>query len=87
MLSTGIRLWQRPRAQAIVHAVNPPEYRNWAALVLPMIENTIAAAKTSGARILLPGTIYNFGPDAFPVFTETLEDIVGLSPRPSNSPD
>src|SRR6202451_388559 len=41
---------------AIVHAVNPPGYRNWAALVLPMIENTIAAAKTSGARIVLPGT-------------------------------
>ena len=55
---------------AIVHAVNPPGYRNWAALVLPMIENTIAAAKASGARILLPGTIYNYGPDAFPVLRE-----------------
>lgn len=55
---------------AIVHAVNPPGYRNWAALVLPMIENTIAAAKASGSRILLPGTIYNFGPDAFPVLRE-----------------
>ena len=55
---------------AIVHAVNPSGYRNWAALVLPMIENTIAAAKTSGARIVLPGTIYNFGPDAFPVLRE-----------------
>src|ERR1700677_77446 len=39
--------------EAIVHAVNPPGYRNWATLVLPMIENTIAAARTSGARILL----------------------------------
>jgi len=57
-------------ADAIVHAVNPPGYRNWAALVLPMIENTIAAAKTSGARIVLPGTIYNYGPDAFPVLRE-----------------
>jgi len=55
---------------AIVHAVNPPGYRNWAALVLPMIENTIAAAKASGARILLPGTIYNYGPDALPVLRE-----------------
>jgi nucleoside-diphosphate-sugar epimerase len=54
----------------IVHAVNPPGYRNWAALVLPMIENTIAAAKASGARILLPGTIYNYGPEAFPVLRE-----------------
>jgi len=57
-------------ASAIVHAVNPPGYRNWEALVVPMIENTIAAAKASGARILLPGTIYNFGPDAFPVLRE-----------------
>ena len=57
-------------ASAIVHAVNPPGYRYWAELVLPMIENTIAAAKASGARILLPGTIYNYGPDAFPVLRE-----------------
>jgi nucleoside-diphosphate-sugar epimerase len=54
----------------IVHAVNPPGYRNWATLVLPMIENTIAAARASGARILLPGTIYNYGRDAFPVLRE-----------------
>jgi len=47
-----------------VHAVNPPKYHNWAGLVLPMLDNTIAAAKISGARILLPGTIYNFGPEA-----------------------
>jgi len=57
-------------ADTIVHAVNPPAYKNWAALVVPMIENTITAAKTSGARILLPGTIYNYGPDAFPIFRE-----------------
>jgi len=48
----------------IVHAVNPPGYRRWAELVVPMIDNSIAAAKASGARILLPGTIYNYGPDA-----------------------
>jgi nucleoside-diphosphate-sugar epimerase len=52
--------------QLIVHAVNPPGYRNWGALVLPMIDNTVAAASVSGARILLPGTVYNYGPDAFP---------------------
>ena len=50
----------------IVHAVNPPGYRNWGELVLPMLDNTIAAARANGARIVLPGTIYNFGPDAFP---------------------
>ena len=50
----------------IVHAVNPPGYRNWGALVLPMIDNSIAAARAAGARILLPGTVYNYGADAFP---------------------
>ena len=38
--------------------------------VLPMLDNTIAAAKAVGARIVLPGTVYNFGPDAFPVLRE-----------------
>jgi len=55
---------------AIVHAVNPPGYRNWGKLVLPMIDNSIAAAKAGRARILLPGTIYNYDPDAFPVLRE-----------------
>jgi nucleoside-diphosphate-sugar epimerase len=54
----------------IVHAVNPPGYRRWAELVLPMLDNTIAAARVVGATIVLPGTVYNFGPDAFPVLTE-----------------
>src|SRR6185295_91304 len=58
-------------ASVIVHAVNPPKYHNWAGLVLPMLDNTIAAAKASGARVLFPGTIYNFGPDAFPKLSET----------------
>src|SRR5476649_897066 len=55
----------------IVHAVNPPGYRNWAGLVLPMMDNSIAAARASGARIVLPGTVYNYGPNAFPVLRES----------------
>lgn len=54
----------------IVHAVNPPGYRRWSELVLPMIDNTIAAARAQRATVVLPGTVYNFGPDAFPVLTE-----------------
>jgi nucleoside-diphosphate-sugar epimerase len=54
----------------IVHAVNPPGYRGWSQLVLPMLDHTIAAATKLGATIVLPGTLYNFGPDAFPVLTE-----------------
>ena len=54
----------------IVHAVNPPGYRNWAGTVVPMLDNTIAAARTTGARIVFPGTVYNYGPDAFSLIRE-----------------
>jgi nucleoside-diphosphate-sugar epimerase len=54
----------------IVHAVNPPGYRRWGELVLPMLDNTIAAAIKESATIVLPGTIYNYGPDAFPLLKE-----------------
>lgn len=54
----------------IVHAVNPPGYRDWERLVLPMLDNTISAARQAAARIVLPGTMYNFGPDAFPILRE-----------------
>jgi nucleoside-diphosphate-sugar epimerase len=54
----------------IVHAVNPSGYRGWAQLVLPMIDNSIAAAKAEGATLVLPGTVYNYGPDAFPMLAE-----------------
>lgn len=58
-------------ASIIVHAVNPPGYRGWKKLVLPMIDNSIAAARASGARILLPGTIYNYDPAAHALIDET----------------
>ena len=58
-------------ASIIVHAVNPPGYRGWKQLVLPMIDNSIAAARASGARILLPGTIYNYDPAAHALIDET----------------
>lgn len=58
-------------AHVIVHGANPPGYRNWAGLALPMLESTIAAAKASGARIVFPGTVYNFGPETFPRVNES----------------
>ena len=54
----------------IVHAVNPPGYRNWGKLVLPMLDNTVAAAIAQRATVVLPGTVYNFGPDVFPILRE-----------------
>lgn len=53
--ASGVRL--------IVHAVNPPRYLNWETTVLPMMANTLAAARAAGgARVVLPGTIYNYDP-------------------------
>ncbi|RYE31097.1 MAG: NAD-dependent epimerase/dehydratase family protein [Hyphomicrobiales bacterium] len=53
--------------QAIVHAVNPPGYRDWDRLVMPMLDNSIAAALANGARLALPGTIYNYDPAVTPL--------------------
>jgi nucleoside-diphosphate-sugar epimerase len=56
--------------QVIVHAVNPPGYRDWETQVLPMLDNTIAAARAVDARIVIFGSVYNYGPDAFPLLRE-----------------
>lgn len=57
--------------EVIVHALNPKGYRNWETLVLPMLDNTIAAARAEGgARIVLPGTVYNFDAASSPLITE-----------------
>ncbi|HUD50621.1 NAD-dependent epimerase/dehydratase family protein [Parvibaculum sp.] len=58
-------------ADVVFHGANPPGYRNWKGTALPMLESSIAAAKAAGARLLFPGTVYNFGPDAFPLLGET----------------
>lgn len=54
----------------IVHAVNPPGYRDWDRVVLPMLDHSIAAACAEGATLVLPGTVYNYGPEAFPLIAE-----------------
>ncbi|MGX7708259.1 NAD(P)H-binding protein [Methylobacterium sp. Gmos1] len=53
-------------AALIVHAVNPPGYRDWDRLVLPMLDSSIAAARAADARLILPGNVYVYGPDAGP---------------------
>jgi len=56
----------------VVHAANPPGYKNWKGLALPMLESSIAAARATGARLVLPGTVYNFGPDAPTLIDESV---------------
>ncbi len=55
----------------IVHAANPPRYQHWRALALPMLRNAVEAARSSGARLILPGNLYNFGPDAGALVNES----------------
>jgi nucleoside-diphosphate-sugar epimerase len=51
-------------AQVLVHAVNPPGYVHWRELAIPMLQHSMAAATRHGARLMMPGNVYNFGPDA-----------------------
>lgn len=57
-------------ASVIVHAANPPRYQRWRELALPMLANTVAAAREVGARVVLPGNVYNFGTDAGELLSE-----------------
>ncbi len=46
----------------IVNGLSPPAYHNWARLVPEITAQVIAAAKSSGATVIIPGNVYNFGP-------------------------
>lgn len=56
-------------ADLIVNAWNPP-YSKWAETVPGLTRTVIAAAKASGAAVLIPGNIYVFGHDLPPILTE-----------------
>ena len=57
--------------QVIVQAANPPAYRNWAGLVMPMMRAALAAAEQTGARVVLPASVYNFAPGSGASIAET----------------
>lgn len=57
-------------ADIIFHGVNPPGYKKWRELAIPMLENSIAAAIATGARLVFPGNAYNYGSDAWPLISE-----------------
>ncbi|MBC7995302.1 MAG: NAD(P)H-binding protein [Rhizobacter sp.] len=48
--------------QVVIHALNPP-YTQWDKLALPLLDAAIGAARESGALLMLPGNVYNFGSD------------------------
>jgi len=57
-------------SRVIVHAANPPGYKDWRRLAVPMLANAIAAARAAEARLVFPGNIYNFDPNAGPIIGE-----------------
>lgn len=44
----------------IVNALNPP-YHKWAEMLPVLTASVIAAARASGATVLIPGNVYNYG--------------------------
>lgn len=53
----------------IVNALNPP-YDKWEKEVPKLTTSVIAAARASQATVLIPGNVYNFGPDLPSELTE-----------------
>lgn len=47
-------------AEVIVNALNPL-YTDWERLARPLAANALAAAQASGALLMFPGNVYNFG--------------------------
>lgn len=53
----------------IVNAINPP-YEKWAAVLSGITTAVIGAARASGATVMIPGNVYNYGEAMPPVLTE-----------------
>ena len=48
---------------AIVNCLNPPMYHDWARLIPQITAQVQAAARASGATVIVPGNVYVFGPE------------------------
>ena len=56
---------QAQGVQVVVHAINPAyTTAAWQAEVLPLTEAALAIAQSLGASLMVPGNVYNFGPNA-----------------------
>jgi nucleoside-diphosphate-sugar epimerase len=48
-------------ADVIVNGLNPPNYHDWARQIPAITAEVIAAARASGALVIVPANVYNFG--------------------------
>ncbi len=53
-------------ADLVVNAMNPPDYHDWTRQIPRITEIAMAAARASGARVLIPGNVYVFGTQPAP---------------------
>lgn len=58
-------------ASVIVNGMNPPNYHAWARIIPEITAQHIDAARDSGATVILPGNVYNFGIEPGPWGPET----------------
>lgn len=72
--ATGDMTQAAQGADVIVNGLNPPMYRNWAKTIPAITDQVIAAAKASGATVIIPGNIYNFGQVTGELSEETPHD-------------
>lgn len=74
-----VRRWKRGTdmtsaalgGQLIVNGLNPPHYHNWAEIIPQITTDVLAAAKASGATVLVPGNVYPFGREPAPWTSKT----------------
>ena len=55
-------------ANVVVNALNPL-YTEWDRLALPLADAALSVARASGALLMLPGNVYNFGRELPPLLT------------------
>lgn len=61
-------------ADVLVNALNP-DYTRWRELVPPLAASVLAVARASGATLMLPGNVYNFGAELPSLLTETTPQV------------
>lgn len=68
---TGDMIRDAEGGDVIVNALNPPNYHAWDRLIPKITDQVLAAAKASGATVLLPGNVYVFGDQPGPWGADT----------------
>jgi nucleoside-diphosphate-sugar epimerase len=58
-------------ASLIVNGLNPPAYHNWDKLIPEITASVLAAGKSSGATLLVPGNVYPYGKEPGPWNADT----------------